>query len=240
MIPSSFINELEKTAFIGAVGKFLATSLPKAFNAVGATRVSGEMAGLGKHMMGAGASWKTTADYAAKNLVRQTSAVSGAAPMAKPWLGKATPSVGVVSGAKPSMLGGMIGELGQSAKIIKDAPNPVKGIMDVVKHNWNESKYFTKEIGGETHKFQRSMAGRIINPALSSGLGFGVMDAAMMKNEDGSSPSIGKRLLRGGTTAVAWGAAPKLMTGKMLAYDLPKNFIGKPKQPPAPELPTQF
>lgn len=240
MIPASFMDELEKTAFIAGVGKFLATSAAGALKNIGATRMSAEAAGLGKQMMRPGATIGKSIDYAAKNLVQQTRAVKGNAPVTRPWLGKETSAVGVMAQKKPSLIGGLIGETARAAQTIKNAPNPIKGVFDVVKNNWNESKFFTKEVGGKTYKFRRSTAGRIISPALNSGLGFGALEAATMKNEDGSTPSIGKRLLKGGTTAIAWGAAPKLMTGKMLAYDLPKNFIGKPKQPPAPDLPTQF
>jgi ABC-type phosphate transport system substrate-binding protein len=107
-----------------------------------------------------------------------------------------------------------------------------KGMGNVLKDNWKSLETFNKTVGGKTYQFQRSGLGKVVNPLLGSGAGFGAMEAMTSKNEDGSKRSIGNRLARGAGTAVSWSAAPKLMTGKLLGYDIPKIFTGmkRPKQ----------
>jgi len=217
----------------GAIG--LGKIVPKVQAA--ATSTAKDVATLGKFMQQPGANISKTVDFAAKKFGPQFASAGKNAPTTKTFfgLGKETKAIGMQT-AKPSAIGGAIGELAESMKTIKDAPNFASGVGKVLKQNWEQAKSFTKDVGGKTYKFQRSGIGKVVNPALTSGLGFGALEAATMKNEDGSKPTMSKRLLHGGTTALTWGAAPKLMFGKTLAYDIPKTLIGMKKQK---EIPTQ-
>jgi len=212
-------------------GKALATKLPT----LGAPTVK-DLSGLGEYMQRGKATGKGAVEYMAKNWTPKYAPFSnpGTAPMAKTLsgAGKEVPAVSVQT-RKPGMVTGAIGEF---AKSLSTIATPGKGIPAVLGEQFNKAKLFNKRIDGINYQFQRSGLGKVLNPALSTGVGFGAMEALTAKDEKGNPAGLGKRLLRGGSTALAWGAAPKLMTGKLLAYDIPKSLTGMKKQK---EIPTQ-
>ena len=118
-----------------------------------------------------------------------------------------------------------------------------KGTADVLGRNIDEAKRYRFDITPEnvgnfptgtkpgTYVFQRSGIGKALNVATSSGAGIGAAEALTASNEDGTSPTIGKRLRKGAVGTLTWGIAPRLTGAKMLAYDLPKSFMSGNKQP---------
>jgi hypothetical protein len=193
---------------------------------------SKDLAGLGEHMKQPYATKQTTLNYAARSLTPQYAAVSGkAAPTAKNFFGHGAEvkALGVQTN-KPSMIGGAIGEVAKSIKTVQGASNPIKGIGQVIGQDIKDAQTFTKDIEGTKYKFQRSGLGKVVNPIMSTGAGFGAMEAMSSTNEDGSKRGVGNRLARGAGTMVGWSAAPKLMMGKMLGVDVPKMLLKKPKQ----------
>lgn len=107
----------------------------------------------------------------------------------------------------------------------------IKGIGDVLKKDFQQSRYFTKEIGGKTYAAKRSGLGQVVNPLMTSGIGMGVTEGLSTTNDDGTKASLGKKIRKGTTSALGWGLAPPVMAGKLI-YDTSKSFMGgqRPQQ----------
>jgi hypothetical protein len=131
---------------------------------------------------------------------------------------------------------GIAGDLAQNFSTINKRGLGT-GTSDVLKGNWRSNTFTEKTIGDKNYLFERSAVGKVVGPALGSGLGMGALTALTTEGKNGEKPTISKRLLSGGSSALAWGTAPQLMMGKMLAYDVPKTLIGM-KKPKATEIPT--
>jgi hypothetical protein len=206
------------------------------------TQAAADLKGLGEHMTQDYATKQTTINYAARSLTPQYAAVSGkAAPTTKNFFGMgAKTTAKAEQTSKPSFIGGLVGEAGKAVQTIQGASNPVKGIGNVLKDNWKDLETFNKTVGGKTYQFQRSGLGKIVNPAMMSGIGFGAQEALTSTNADGSKRGVGSRIAHGAGTMVGWGAAPKLMTAKLVGYDLPKMFTGMKKPTQAGQGITQI
>jgi hypothetical protein len=220
-------------------GKALAAKVPT----LGSQTVK-DLSGLGQYMQKGKATGKGVVEYMARNWTpKYTKDVLPPAGHQIGMFGTSTPAVRTMGGIgketpaiamqthKPGLI---TGAFGQAAKQISTAKT--KGIGAMLSQDIQEAKVFNKTIEGQSYQFRRSGLGRVVNPAMTSGVGFGALEAATATDEQGRPASMSKRLLKGGTTALAWGAAPKIMTGKMLAYDVPKTLIGMKKQK---ELPRQ-
>jgi hypothetical protein len=161
---------------------------------------------------------------------------------AKIPLGKARSAVGMEVNNAQSSTFKALGEVAGWGKAMRE-----KGILEgtgsTLMENIRKAQTYTKEIKPDNLKnfptgtvpgkyvFQRSAVGKVVGPLAMSGVGMGVVDAATTTNEDGTKPTVGKRLSQGTKSALKWGRAPQLMWGKALAYDIPKTFIGGNKQP---------
>jgi hypothetical protein len=208
---------------------------------------------LGQEMTAGKVTGKNVLDYMATKWAPKVQPLEGqlknlgvptpTANVGVPGFQKSVKSLGEVNYPVGKPLG-HIGEMAQNAQVITQRPGIVgkgSGLAEVLKGNWREHQFNIKDIAGTEHMFQRSNVGKIVSPSLQSGLGMGAADFLMGgKDEQGNKKPIGKRLLSSGGTALAWGTAPKLMAGKVLAYDVPKTLIGmkKPKEL-ATDIPPQ-
>lgn len=208
-------------------------------NAAEKTKAVGADAPIVKNLFGMGSKTQATREVTSK-----PGLVSGA-------VGQAMKSFQTIAAGGTSAIGGVVGGVGGAVAGSQTGDGEhkfrnalaggvlgaaggtyAKGIGNVLKDNWKSLETFNKTVGGKTYQFQRSGLGKVVNPLMASGAGFGAMEAMSSTNADGSKRSIGGRLAHGAGTAVGWAAAPKLMTGKLLGYDMPKMFTGmkKPKQ----------
>jgi len=73
--------------------------------------------------------------------------------------------------------------------------------------------------------YRRSALGRVAAPLLTTGLGFGAMEAATATNKDGTPASVPKRIGKGALETAKWGLGMPVMGAKALMYDLPKQII---------------
>jgi hypothetical protein len=210
----------------GAAGALGGGSLSKKLPSFGLA-AGPALQNLGTYMSSEGATMKGVLDH-----------------MATKWAPKLESVKGVVDKGQEAILkkttpaGATLGHLGDTAQNVQTALGRRGGIADVLQGNVHEHTFKEKSIDGQKYLFNRTGAGKVIAPLLNSGLGMGALSAATAEGKDGQKPTVGKRLLSGGSTALAWGAAPKLMMGKMLAYDVPKTLIGM-KKPKATDVPTQ-
>jgi len=102
----------------------------------------------------------------------------------------------------------------------------IKGIGKVLKNDFTDKMYFTKDIAGKTYRGKRSLVGRVVNPLLASGVGMGAITAATTEGENGQKPTLGKRLRRGAVDTALWGLAPPIGAAKAV-YDTSKSFTHK-------------
>lgn len=176
-------------------------------------------------------------DFAAQHLNPQhtTEGIKGITTKNFFGHGNDTPAVAKVTNPHLPWGAKVFGDIARVGQNVRQE-GVVKGISNTLKQNWNEAKMFDKKISDKpnapTYRFNRSAAGRIVNPLITAGVGMGITDAAMATNDNGSKPTIGKRLRTGAKSTLAWGVTPHLMMGKMVAYDIPKTIMGGSKQPP--------
>lgn len=174
----------------------------------------------------------------AKNLSPKVRAMApGSGITTRPLLGKTTEATGqVLNHDLPTGLH-MVGDFAKGRINIKNQ-GWMKGTYNTLKDNVKEHFTFTKTVDkvgdpnyGKTFQYNRSTVGKVLAPLAMSGVGMGVTDAALDTNEDGSKPSIMKRIRKGATSTLTWGMAPRLMMAKATAYDIPKTLMGGHNQP---------
>jgi hypothetical protein len=207
-------------------GKPLATKLP----ALG-TKSAPYLQGLSKHLATPDANISSAMKFMGRNWTPMVAPINKniVAPTNRAMLGLSEQAAtGKISRNPPGMIRAF-GELGKSFTTIKT--QGLRGVGTVLKDNVKEHGFYNKEIDGKTYQFKRSPLGRVIAPALMSGVGFGALEAATATDSQGNPAGVGTRVLKGGTTALAWGAAPGLMTAKALGYDIPKTLISAKKAP---------
>ena len=156
--------------------------------------------------------------------------------------GRPTATEGRIEGLAKSAPGRGVAEVADFLKTTREK-GLFRGTGDVLKRNIHEATRYNFDITPEnvgnfpkgttpgTYVFQRSGVGKALGVATMSGAGIGTTEALTASNEDGTPPTIGKRLRKGAVGTLSWGVAPRLTGAKMLAYDLPKSFMSGNKQP---------
>lgn len=214
-------------------GKGLAKKMPTFGDNYATTGklVGGKMLNLAKDtsLTAAQRSDKLT-EFAAKNLTTQTKTM-GKSQTTKNFFGHGAEvsSNQRVTNPKVPMGFKMFGDLAKAKTNVRKS-GLVRGTIDTIKDNYHESTMFDKAISDKpnapVYRFKRSLAGRVVNPLMTSGIGMGALDVLQTTNEDGSKATMGKRLRTGAKSTLTWGMAPHLMMGKAMAYDIPKAFMG--------------
>lgn len=181
-------------------------------------------------------------DFAAKQLNPQysTGGIKGVKTKTFFNMGSETKATGLRKNPDLPWGAKVMGDLARGAKNMR-TQGLFNGIGTTLKNNWEEAKTFDRKIdlktglkgngNDPTFRFNRSAAGRIISPLATAGIGMGITDAALGTNDNGSKPTMSKRLRTGAKSTLAWGMAPHLMMGKMIGYDIPKTIMGGTKQP---------
>ena len=101
-----------------------------------------------------------------------------------------------------------------------------KGLGSFLKKHWKDHKYYTRtNRHGQTIQVQRSALGRVVNPALTSGIGFGALEALPSTTETGARRTVAGRATSGAATAAKWSVAPHLMGTKLMLWDMPKAIF---------------
>ena len=207
-------------------GKPLATKLP----ALG-TKSAPYLQGLSTHLAEPRSGVSSVMNYMGKNWTQKVAPINKnvAAPTNRAMLSLSEQAATGQIKRDPLGMIKAFGELGKSFTTIKT--QGLRGVGTVLKDNVKEHGFYNKEIDGKMFQFKRSAIGKVVAPALMSGVGFGALEAATATDSQGNPAGVGTRVLKGGTTALAWGAAPGLMTAKALGYDIPKTLISAKKAP---------
>lgn len=121
-------------------------------------------------------------------------------------MGPAKQSLGSIPGKGPGVIAGSIGDTAKMMNHLVNGEGSLGNrVVGALKNQWDESKYFTKTIGGNTHRFERSAVGRIAAPIATTGLGIGAMDALTATNKDGTPAGPMKRIAKGVSSTALWG-----------------------------------
>lgn len=152
--------------------------------------------------------------------------------MHRPMLGLMPKApIGVAPIAPKPPLG--MGIIGRQARIVGQLTNPAEGsnILSrtgkVLKNEWNNAQFYTKEIGGKTYKYERSGIGKVLNPMTTTGLGIGALSTAI---PDTNSSTPGSRIRSGIKNTLGWGLAGPVYGPYVLGslgFDLAKGTLNK-------------
>lgn len=105
------------------------------------------------------------------------------------------------------------------------------GLRDLVKTEFKNSQYFTKNVKGVNGKnynikIKRSIPGRLANPIMGTGVGWGGMEFFNKTDDKGRKLTYGQRGINSAKEALKWTIGGPVMGAKMMAYDMPKMVAG--------------
>ena len=152
----------------------------------------------------------------------------------KPWLGKATQPLGFRQSRKIPFSKDPVRSIGQSA--LTGAANLIttgkiiakKGIGKYIKQDLARTQYFTKRIGSKGGRqydviAKRSLPGRLMNPVVDTGIGFGGLALATNKYDpQGKKRGIVSRVGGAAKEAITWGPLRPLAMAHVTTVELPK------------------
>jgi hypothetical protein len=150
----------------------------------------------------------------------------------RPWFGKAKQPLGFRQ-ARQIPWKNPVKRVGQSA--LTGAANLIttgktiakKGIGKYIKEDFARTQYFSKTIGKGGRQYdviaKRSLPGRLMNPVVDTGVGFGGLALATNKfNEQGKKRGMGSRLGGALKESVLWGPLRPLAMAHLTTVELPK------------------
>lgn len=152
----------------------------------------------------------------------------------KPWFGKARQPIGFRESTKIPFTKNPVKSIGQS--ILTGAANLVntgktianKGLLGYLKQDFGRTQYFTKTVTGKGGKAydvlaKRSLAGRLTNPVLDTGVGFGGLALATNKyDEKGRERGLASRIGNAAKDAAWWGPLRPLAMAHLSTVEIPK------------------
>ncbi len=101
-----------------------------------------------------------------------------------------------------------------------------KGFTPFLKEHWGSHQAFSRtNKAGQSILVDRSPLGRVVNPALTSGVGFGAMTALPSKTPEGRPRGMVERVGSGVAETAGWTLVPQAYMTKLIGYDLPKSLI---------------
>ncbi len=117
--------------------------------------------------------------------------------------------------------GRMIGQGVHNLRKINDV-----GLSPFLKNHWGSHQLFSRtNKAGQSILVDRSPLGRVVNPALTSGVGFGAMTALPSKTPEGRPRGIAERVGSGVAETAGWTLVPQAYMTKLIGYDLPKSLL---------------
>ncbi len=151
----------------------------------------------------------------------------------KPWLGKTRQPLGFRQSRKipwkdPVRRIGQAALTGTANLITTGKTIAKKGIGKYIKEDFARTQYFTKTIGSKGGRqydviAKRSKAGRIMNPVVDTGLGFGGLALATNKYDpQGKKRGLTSRVGGALKESVLWGPLRPLAMAHLTTVELPK------------------
>ena len=152
----------------------------------------------------------------------------------RPMLGTSKQVMGIRESSKIPFMKDPIRSVGQS--VLRGAANLVntgktiakEGVGSYLKKDLARTQYFTKTITGEGGKAfdvlaKRSLPGRLINPVVDTGIGFGGLALATNKYDaQGRKRGLASRIGGAAKEGILWGPLRPLAMAHMTTVELPK------------------